>query len=64
MNQFHRLHATPGSSYVLLTSTDVAAPVATWTTSATGVINGAGVFSNAIPISLSSPAQFFRLRTQ
>ena len=54
---------TPGGSYTLLTSTDVAAPVSAWTTSATGVFNSAGVFSNAIPISASPPAHFFRLRT-
>jgi hypothetical protein len=54
---------TPGNSYVLLTSTNVAAPLAAWTTNATGVFNGAGVFSNAIPISVSPPAHFFRLRT-
>jgi hypothetical protein len=54
---------TPGNSYVLLTSTNVAAPVAAWTTNTTGVFNGAGVFSNAIPLSVSPPAHFFRLRT-
>jgi hypothetical protein len=54
---------TPGGSYTLLTSTDVTAPGATWTISATGVFNSAGVFSNAIPISVTPPAHFFRLRT-
>ena len=53
----------PGGSYALLTSANVTAPVSAWTVSATGVFNSAGVFSNAIPISASPPAHFFRLRT-
>jgi hypothetical protein len=54
---------TPGSSYELLTSTNVAARVAAWTTNATGVVNGSGVFSNAIPFSVSEHARFFRIKT-
>jgi len=54
---------TPGNSYVVLTSTNVAAPLSAWTTNVTGVFNGAGLFSNAIPTSASAPAHFFRLRT-
>jgi len=37
--------------------------VANWTVSATGVFDGSGAFSNAIPINVSTPAAFFRLRT-
>ncbi len=54
---------TPGASYTVLTSPDVTAPVATWTTSATGVFDSKGAFSTDIPISGSGPARFFRLRT-
>lgn len=54
---------TPGDSYALLTSTNVAAPLATWTTNVTGVISDSGVISNAIPISASEPARYFRLKT-
>jgi len=53
----------PGSSYSLLTSTNVAAPISAWTTNVTGVINGSGVVSNAIPVSVSERARFFRLKT-
>ncbi len=54
---------TPGAPYVWLTSTNVAAPVALWTTNSVGTFNGSGNFSNAFPISLLTPAKFFRLRT-
>jgi hypothetical protein len=54
---------TPGGSYDLLTSTNVAAPKAAWTTNVTGVFNSAGVFSNAIPVSASEHARFFRIKT-
>jgi autotransporter-associated beta strand protein len=52
----------PGGSYTLLTATNVAAPLASWTTNLTGVLNGSGGFSNAIPVSTSERARFFRVR--
>ena len=53
---------TPGGPYTWLTSTNVAAPLATWTTNSTGTFDGGGAFSNAVPISLSEPERFFRIR--
>lgn len=53
----------PGESYALLTSTNVTAPIATWTTNLTGIVNGSGILSNAIPISASELTRFFRLKT-
>ncbi len=53
----------PGAAYTWLSSTNLATPIASWTSSATGNFNGSGNFSNAIPVSASTPAQFFRLRT-
>ena len=53
----------PGASYKWITSTNVAAPLPTWTTNSTGVFDGSGGFSNAFPISTSVPARFFRLKT-
>jgi autotransporter-associated beta strand protein len=53
----------PGSSYSVLTSTNVAAPVTAWTTNTTGVFSGGGAFSNAIPINLTEAARFFRMKT-
>ncbi len=52
-----------GAGYTWLSSTNLATPIASWTTSATGNFNGSGNFSNAIPVSASTPSQFFRLRT-
>jgi autotransporter-associated beta strand protein len=54
---------TPAGSYTWLTSTNVAAPLANWTTNSTGVFDGSGSFSNAFPINPSVPARFFQLRT-
>jgi autotransporter-associated beta strand protein len=54
---------TAGGTYSWLTSTNVAAPLANWTTDITGVFNGSGGFSNAFPINSSVPARFFQLRT-
>ena len=53
----------PGASYSWLTSTNIAAPMSTWTTNSTGVFDGSGGFSNAFPISTSVQKRFFRLKT-
>jgi autotransporter-associated beta strand protein len=53
---------TAGAGYTWLTTTNLSAPI-TWTTNTTGNFDGSGDFSNAIPVSASKPAQFFRLRT-
>jgi autotransporter-associated beta strand protein len=54
---------TANAGYTWLTSTNVAAPIASWTTNTTGNFDGSGNFSNAIPVTPSIPAKFFRLRT-
>ncbi|MGA2246924.1 MAG: autotransporter-associated beta strand repeat-containing protein [Verrucomicrobiota bacterium] len=54
---------TAGAHYTWLTSTNVTTPIALWTTNTVGNFDGSGDFSNAIPISTSTPAKFFRLRT-
>jgi hypothetical protein len=51
---------TPNASYTWLTTTNVRAPIASWKTNFTGVLDGSGAFSNAIPA--TNPASFFRLR--
>jgi len=53
---------TPGANYTWLTSTNVADPIETWTTNATGILDGSGSLSNAIPINAAEPGRFFRLR--
>ena len=52
-----------GSSYTWLTSTNVAAPLANWTTNTSGVFDGSGGFSNAFPINASERVRLFRLKT-
>lgn len=54
---------TPGSGYTWLSTTNLITPVANWITNTTGTFDGAGAFSNAIPVSVTEPARFFRLRT-
>ncbi len=53
----------PGASYSWLTSSNVLAPIATWTTNTTGVFDSNGNFSNAFPVNLAVPVRFFRLKT-
>ncbi|HWX20037.1 MAG TPA: immunoglobulin domain-containing protein [Candidatus Binatia bacterium] len=53
---------TPNRAYAWLTTTNLLTPVANWTVSATGVLDGSGALSNAIPINVTNPASFFRLR--
>jgi len=51
---------TPGAGYTLLTTTNLSAPI-NWATNSTGTLNGAGAFSNSVPIG-SGPARFFWVR--
>ena len=50
---------TPWAGYTWLSTTNLAAPV--WVTNSTGTLDGAGSFSNTIPVG-AVPASFFRLR--
>ena len=52
---------TPNNSYLWLVTTNLSAPVI-WTTNSAGVLDGAGAFSNAIPIDLFQQNCFFRFR--
>jgi hypothetical protein len=54
---------TPGAGYSWLTATNVASPIALWTTNSAGVFDGTGAFSNAIPVSKLEPTRYFRLKT-
>jgi hypothetical protein len=47
--------------YTVLTTTNLATPLANWTVSAAGVTGGSGAFSNSIPVGVN-PASFFRVR--
>jgi hypothetical protein len=52
----------PNGSYVWQAATNLSPPV-NWITNSTGVLDGSGVFSNAIPINPAQSPMFFRLRT-
>jgi hypothetical protein len=51
-----------GGGYTWLTATNVAAPTVEWTPSITGTFDTGGAFSNAIPVSASEKARFYRMR--
>ena len=53
---------TPDRAYTWLTTTNLLTPLTNWTVSATGVLDGSGACSNAIPINLTNRGSFFRLR--
>jgi len=53
---------TPNAGYTLLTSTNVTAPLSNWTTNSTGSLDGSGAISNSIPVDVTQPTRFFRLR--
>ena len=52
---------TPDAGYTLLTTTNLTIPLASWTVSTNGTLDGTGAFSNAIPINASQRAALFRL---
>jgi hypothetical protein len=53
---------TAGGAYSILSSTNVAAPLATWTSVVTDVFQSGGAFSNAIPINPAQPRAFYSLQ--
>jgi len=50
-----------GGSYSILESTNLALPLANWTTNQSGTFNGSGTFSNAIPLG-TDPQRFFSIK--
>jgi hypothetical protein len=52
-----------GGTYSVLTSTDLDATLAAWTTNTTGVFGGGGHFTNVIPPGTSDTLRFFILKT-
>jgi len=53
---------TPNYAYDIVTSTDVTAPLSSWTVVYTGVTDGTGAVSISIPVAPGSLAGYFRLR--
>jgi autotransporter-associated beta strand protein len=52
----------PAQVYTLLMTTNAALPMADWMTNTTGTFNGAGAFSNSVPINAAGQILFFDLR--
>jgi hypothetical protein len=55
--------ATPGGSYSLRTTTNLATPLTLWATNVSGILDRTGSFSNGIPVTPAEPSLFFRLKT-
>jgi autotransporter-associated beta strand protein len=55
-------NGTPGSSYYLLNSTNVALPLTNWVRLSTNQFAADGKFTNAIPVSLTTPQSYFSLQ--
>jgi hypothetical protein len=53
---------TPNYAYDVLMTTNLSSPVTSWAVVATSVSDGSGGVSNAIPINVTNPASFFRVR--
>ena len=51
-----------GTSYNVLSTTNLTQPLSRWTTNATGIFDGNGISSNTIPINTAEPARFYRLQ--
>ena len=54
----------PGTSYSILSSTNLSAPASSWVEKATGIFNATGTSSNAIPIQAGEPVRYFRQHLQ
>lgn len=50
-----------GGEYRVLSSTNIAAPLASWAAIATNYFNGTGGFANSIPVSTGDGSAFFRI---
>jgi hypothetical protein len=53
---------SPGGTYYLVSSTNVAASLASWIRVATNVLAPDGGFTNSIPINPGVPRSFFRVQ--
>jgi fibronectin-binding autotransporter adhesin len=53
--------STPNATQRVLSSTNLALPVASWTAVATNAVGADGLFTNTIPIIPGEPQRFFRL---
>jgi autotransporter-associated beta strand protein len=59
---FSGTNGTPGGTYSVLTSTDVATPVASWSVGSSGTFDGTGRFNATNTVDAGTPQRFFLLR--
>jgi len=52
----------PGSSFALLSTSNLDLPLSQWSTALTGAFDSSGLSSNSIPINPAEPARFFRMQ--
>jgi hypothetical protein len=59
---YNATNGNAGGSYTVLSCTNVALPLAAWTTNTSGVFDSNGACSNSISLNSGEPARFYRLR--
>jgi len=52
----------PGSSFTLVSATNLAQPLSQWSAAVTGAFDGNGASSNSVPVIPTEPARFFRIQ--
>lgn len=58
---FSGINGPTNGTYIVLSSTNISAPLSTWSPVLTNLFNGNGAFSNTVPIDGTKPMQFYRL---
>ena len=58
---FWGAHGPVGGTYRILTSTNLSAPLNTWTAALTNSFDQAGGFSNAVSINMAESSRFYLL---
>ena len=58
---FQGSNGLPGSSYYVMTTTNLTLP--SWVPGSTGTFNGTGWFSNGLPLLSTEPQRFYRVET-
>jgi len=55
------INGVPNSAVTVVSATDVALPMASWTSVATTTFDGAGALTVNIPVDVNTPQRFYRL---
>ena len=60
----HAVNGTPGGAASVLSSTNLALPLAQWTTVATGTFDSDGTYSPTLTVNPAAPQEYYTLQTQ